>query len=172
MSVPKLIAFDLDGTVWYPDMYLLWGGGSPFSPVDDRATVLKDKAGKKVELLGVCHELFDELSQSDKYKDTIIAWVSCTDEPKWAQECLQKFRTAQGLAIKEVAHASQIFIDDKQSHFRNLKKEYPHIEYSEMLFFDNEYRNIRTVAKLGVKCVHCEDGVTKEAWEQGLALFR
>ena len=25
---PKLVAFDLDGTVWTPDMYMLWGGGA------------------------------------------------------------------------------------------------------------------------------------------------
>ena len=26
-KVPRLIAFDLDGTLWSPDMYMLWDGG-------------------------------------------------------------------------------------------------------------------------------------------------
>lgn len=28
--LPKLVAFDLDGTIWTPDMYML-DGGSPFT---------------------------------------------------------------------------------------------------------------------------------------------
>ena len=31
MSLPKLVAFDLDGTNWSPDMYMIWGGGAPFT---------------------------------------------------------------------------------------------------------------------------------------------
>jgi hypothetical protein len=41
-----------------------------------------------------------------------------------------------------------------------------------MLFFDNESGNIRSVSELGVKCVYCPDGVTAEAWQQGLDLFK
>ena len=29
-KLPKLVVFDLDGTIWTPDMYML-NGGSPFS---------------------------------------------------------------------------------------------------------------------------------------------
>ena len=28
LKLPKLVAFDLDGTIWSPDMYELWGGGA------------------------------------------------------------------------------------------------------------------------------------------------
>ena len=45
---PKVFAFDLDGTVWSPDMYELWGGGgSPFEPVDNATKFVKDCAGSK-----------------------------------------------------------------------------------------------------------------------------
>ena len=31
--LPRVLAFDLDGCVWDPEMYELWGrGGSPFTP--------------------------------------------------------------------------------------------------------------------------------------------
>ena len=31
--LPKVLAFDLDGCVWDPEMYELWGrGGAPFTP--------------------------------------------------------------------------------------------------------------------------------------------
>ena len=29
-ALPKVIVFDLDGCVWDPEMYELWGGGAPF----------------------------------------------------------------------------------------------------------------------------------------------
>ena len=31
--LPKVLAFDLDGCVWDPEMHELWGrGGAPFTP--------------------------------------------------------------------------------------------------------------------------------------------
>jgi magnesium-dependent phosphatase 1 len=108
---------------------------------------------------------------SPQWRDAKIAWVSKTDEPAWADECLSKFLTSGGEPIASVAHSSQIFQDDKKQHFRNLKEEFPHIKYEDMLFFDNEIGNIRSVSKLGVKCVFCPDGVTKDAWEEGLSMF-
>lgn len=56
-------------------------------------------------------------------------------------------------------------------HFQNLKDIYPHINYNEMLFFDNEYGNIKSVSKLGVKCIHCPNGMTEKIWIEGLSLF-
>ena len=29
-ALPKVVVFDLDGCVWDPEMYELWGGGAPF----------------------------------------------------------------------------------------------------------------------------------------------
>ena len=46
-----------------------------------------------------------------------------------------------------------------------------HLCTQDMIFFDNEYGNIQTVAKMGVCCIYCPDGVTKEIWEQGLEQF-
>jgi magnesium-dependent phosphatase 1 len=73
--------------------------------------------------------------------------------------------------LNSVAHSSQIFKANKQQHFRQLKNEFPDIKYEEMLFYDNEMGNIRNVSKLGVKCVYCPDGVTREAWEEGMSMF-
>lgn len=40
-----------------------------------------------------------------------------------------------------------------------------------MLFFDNEMGNIKSVSKLGVKCVYCPDGMTERIWDEGLKMF-
>ena len=170
VRVPRLVAFDLDGTVWSPDMYQLWGGGSPFTFVNDAE--LRDRAGQKVWLLGSIQNILHELQTGDKWRDTKVAWVSCTDEPTWAAECLQLFKTTGGENIGSVVHSEQIFKSNKKTHFSRLKKEFPDIEFSDMLFFDNESGNIRDVASLGVKSVYCPSGMTPEVWEKGLSLFK
>lgn len=168
----KLIAFDLDGTIWSPDMYQLWGGGAPFEYASNGKDLV-DSAGNTVRLLGISGEVLHELKNDPSLASIKVAWVSCTDEPDWAAECMTKFKTVpSGIPIKSVVDTAEIYKSNKQTHFRNLKEKFSGIEYSNMLFFDNEHRNIRNVAELGVKCVFCPDGITSKAWEEGLALFQ
>ena len=49
-GLPKAVVFDLDGCLWSPDMYMLWGGGAPFSLRSDGD--LDDSRGTRVHLLG------------------------------------------------------------------------------------------------------------------------
>ena len=46
---PAAVIFDLDGCLWDPEMYELWGGGAPFS--DNGDGTLKDRSGVTVRLL-------------------------------------------------------------------------------------------------------------------------
>lgn len=175
MSVPrpKLVAFDLDGTVWSPDMYMLWGGGAPFE-VKDPTKNLIDCSGQEVRLLGEIGKILEELATTEEWKGTVISWVSCTDEPSWANECLMKFVTpGKGIPLKSLVpdKAEMIFKSSKKEHFKRLKAAYPEIEYSEMIFFDNEMGNIRTCTQAGVLSIHCPDGMTRDIWDIGLASF-
>ncbi|CAM9336025.1 unnamed protein product, partial [Ectocarpus fasciculatus] len=169
--LPRLIAFDLDGTIWSPDMYMLWGGGAPFTAVEGEGGVhtLTDVSGQKVMLLGMSGQILDDLRHHPRWEHTVCALVSCTDEPAWADECLDRFSTTpSGLPLRACVDNSQIFKSNKKTHFQRLRAAYPHIDYSEMLFFDNEMSNIRSVSSLGVCCLHCPDGMTEEAWVRGL----
>ena len=95
--LPKLIAFDLDGTIWTPDMYQLWGGGSPFTVDGDGTKQIFDRRGTSVKLLGISSHILQTLKNEEKWKGTVTAWVSCTDEPEWAAECMKLFKvTMQG----------------------------------------------------------------------------
>lgn len=184
MPVPKLVAFDLDGTIWSPDMYMLWGGGSPFRVVSK--TELRDRQNQKVQLLGISGEILDTIATardtnaddqdaaSSTWPDpkTIVAWVSCTDEPRWAEECMQKFRTPRNVPLVDRVDVQCIYKANKQTHFRDLQQQYPQIEFCDMLFFDNERSNIHEVQKLGVHSVYCPKGMTQQIWEQGLASWR
>lgn len=93
-QLPKLIAFDLDGTIWTPDMYQLWGGGSPFTVDGDGTKQLYDRSGTPVKLLGISSQILETLKTDKKWSETVVAWVSCTDEPSWAAECLNLFKVS------------------------------------------------------------------------------
>lgn len=169
---PRLVAFDLDGTVWSPDMYELWGGGSPFTVVNDGTHQLRDRSGQNVRLLGVIGQILHDLRHDPSWEGTICAVVSCTDEPRWADECLHKFVTTPGKEPLITCFDSlQIFKANKKQHFQRLKKEFPNIDYSEMIFFDNEHYNITNTQPLGVHAVYCPDGMTKAVWEKGLESY-
>ena len=73
-------------------MYQLWGGGSPFTVQGDGTKQLIDRAGTPVKLLGISSHILQTLKTEEKWKETITAWVSCTDEPDWAAECLKLFK--------------------------------------------------------------------------------
>ena len=63
-----------------------------------------------------------------------------------------------------------VYKSNKRVHFEELR-ETTNFEFHEMLFFDNEEHNVRSVEGLGVKCVHCVDGITEDVWNEGMDLF-
>lgn len=87
--LPRALVFDLDGCLWAPEMYELWGrGGAPFTLTKNGN--LKDRSGEEVELLGDVRNIMLELKTDEKWKDTVIGVASTCDEPSWARECIQK----------------------------------------------------------------------------------
>ena len=174
-KVPKLIAFDLDGTIWHPEMNKFGDGGSPFAVhADGSKNTLLDKKGTEVRLLGASSEILHELVHEEPFKSqSIVCWVSRCDEPGYAAECLSKFTTSSSkLPLDKVASAphNKIFQKTKNVHFTQLAEE-TGLAFEDMIFFDNEMHNIHDVAPLGVLSVYCPDGVTREIWEHGLDLF-
>ncbi|KAJ3076726.1 hypothetical protein HDU98_000605 [Podochytrium sp. JEL0797] len=171
LAVPKLIVFDLDGTLWWPEMYMLWGsGGPPFSADSASGDVLcADKT--KVFLLGDTRRILQLLLHDDAFSQTKLGISSCTDEPKWAQKCLSLMEVEKGVSVKSRFHFECISKDSKRSHFVRLNK-MSNIGYEDMVFFDNERGRCAEVAPLGVTVVHCPDGLTMEVWNKGLAAWR
>ena len=50
--LPRCLVFDLDGCVWDPEMYELWGGGgAPFKQNKDGT--LSDKAGGQYDTVPI-----------------------------------------------------------------------------------------------------------------------
>lgn len=176
MSLPSVIVFDLDGTLWSPEMYELWGGGAPFTAVDGGKHVT-DRKGRKVRLLADSREVLENLLKTDAVMSgaTTLGIASTCDEPSWARECLEKF-CLRGADGKDVSMGSvflwhEIFHANKQEHFRRIRKA-AKADFADMMFFDNQNNNISAVKKLGVHCVYTPRGQTHQLTNDGFAEWR
>ena len=118
-------------------MYMLWGGGAPFS--ENKDGTLNDRRGQRVRMLGATPAILHELKTDPKWKDTVVGVASCTDEPSWAQECMRKFQLKDGLCVKDVWDLEEIHKGNKQGHLRNIAK-LTGVPLEQMLFLDNERR--------------------------------
>jgi magnesium-dependent phosphatase 1 len=76
-KIPKMFVFDLDGCVWEPEMYEIWGGGSPFKT--QKNGNVKDCKGQEVYFLGDVRKILYELHTDSKYADSIVGVASTCD---------------------------------------------------------------------------------------------
>lgn len=93
-----------------------------------------------------------------------IAVASRTSYPQGAESLLNLFGFDKYIKYRE------IYPGCKNTHFARLHKDSA-IDFSEMLFFDDESRNIRDIRKLGVESylVDSDIGVTKKIIEDLVA---
>eukprot|EP00873_Tetraselmis_striata_P002178 jgi/Tetstr1/422442/TSEL_013280.t1 len=169
-ALPKLVALDLDSTLWWPEMHKT--AGPPFHKAPETG-VLTDGSGEEVRLMGSSRRILAELANDPKWKDTAIAYVSRTPQPEWSRQCLRLIDIAKGsgaVSMDELGEHQEIYAGEKTAHFQRIHEQ-SGIDYKDMIFFDNERRNVVDMQQLGVTCVHAPDGMTDEAWEMGLRQF-
>lgn len=148
----------------------LWGGGgAPFKTKEDGD--LTDRAGTNVELMGIARQIFKELHQADKWKNTKLAFASGCDEPSWAKECFKRFKITDETSLGDVVKTHCIDKRGKREHIKELMEKLEVTRLEDVLFFDNEKYNCTSVASLGVTVVHCPKGLTEAAWKGGLKHF-
>ena len=101
-----------------------------------------------------------------------VAISSRTDKPSWAYQIMQWLTAADGTPLSKCFEQQLIEISyaDKARHFESLNRK-TGISFENMVFFDNEIYNIRSVGSLGVKCYHTPNGMTREDWNQRLEDF-
>lgn len=160
-SMPSLIVFDLDNTLWEPELYQL--------RKLERAGI-QPIAGKDVKLFPAAESIIQSVRLSpDKWKSTKFAVASRTKSVEWAKDLIQQFK------LDDFFHYVEIFPGDKKSHFRNLR-DASGVEFSDMLFFDDSrdgrFGNCVPVSELGVMSVHCPRGLSDEwIWDNALEKY-
>lgn len=156
MPVPKLVVFDLDFTLW--DCGGLWVDcTSPPYRVDRDGRVI-DRTGRTFRLYPDVLEILDELESEH---GCAIGLASRTEQPAWAREVLDLMGVRDRFAFEEIYPGSKL------THFAALA-EASGFRHEEMLFFDDEHRNIAEVGELGVTCVQVHRGVDRAAFEAGM----
>ena len=161
--IPKTIIFDLDFTLWYPEMYEL--AGAPFKKTKNG---IFDSRGEQVFLFPDVESILSRIKS--EFPDILIAVASKTTYPNWAKSCLELFDIGNG-SLNSIINYSHIYPKNKQIHLQKIKQE-SGIEYEDMLFFDNEVWNLRDVEHLGVTCVHTPNGLSMKDFELGLKMHR
>ena len=153
MSDFKLVVFDLDFTLWNAGGTWVDHTNPPFRKVNAHVC---DASNSVIYLYPDSGDLLRSLSQ--KYD---LAVASRTHQPSWALRLMELFD------IKDYFSHTEIFPGSKTDHFINLKKK-TGFQFSEMIFFDDEWRNISDVARLGVTAVLVEDGISTKLVNENL----
>lgn len=177
--IPKLVVFDLDFTLWLPEMYELYG-----APFKKSATtgVVTDRSGEEVHFFPAVHSVLSILELDPQFTHTTeVAAASKTTEPQWAKTCMRlmdvTLTPVEGggepskKSLQSIIDYEAIYPRNKRVHFSQLKEQ-SGVEYEDMLFFDNEYGNIVDVGKLGVVCAYCPQGLSEGSWIQGMEAFQ
>ena len=172
-----MIVFDLDACVWFPEMYMLMGGGGAPGEFDAARNVATDRHGEAVKLLGAIPQIFEALRAEPRFAGCQVAIASRSDEPAWARALLDTFETApdadgatRKLSSVLAPACVRIHKGSKKTHFAEIR-EASGVPFDEMVFFDDDPANIRDVAPLGVVCQLTPDGVTAAAWEAALGAY-
>ena len=155
MSQPQLAVFDLDFTLWDCDGTWCDCLSPPFCRDNGRVT---DGHGRVIRLYDDVLTILDQCDASG----IRMALASRTEQPAWAVELVDL------LVITDRFAFSEIYPTSKLRHFAALREE-SGINYADMLFFDDEMRNISEVSKLGVTCIHVSSGMTLPVFQSGLA---
>ncbi|KAH9811895.1 magnesium-dependent phosphatase-1 [Melampsora americana] len=174
--LPKLVAFDLDYTLWpcWVDTHI----HPPLRPTT-KPGELVDKAGRKLSFFSDVPRILTKL-QSAGVK---IAACSRTHRPDIAHQALSEIKLSRNpdsssddeqelIRSIEFFDNLQIYPGSKLIHFRTIQTELK-IEFDQILFFDDESRNIE-VERLGVHFVLVDDsiGLNWKTFIDGLNAWR
>ncbi|XP_012540902.1 magnesium-dependent phosphatase 1 [Monomorium pharaonis] len=153
---PKVIVFDLDYTLWpfWVDTHV----DPPFRKGAQNKVL--DAHGHVIRYYSDVPNVLKWLSE-EGYE---LGIASRTSEIQGARQLLDLFDW------KKYFKYIEIFPGSKVTHFSNIQKS-SDIVYKDMLFFDDETRNIVEVGKLGVHAVLVRDGVSHCIVEDALRLF-
>lgn len=170
-KLPQVIVFDLDNTLWTPELYQLYN-----KPVANRDIRLFPDA------LEVLKSLY-ELQQMPDVSCPLLAIASRAMEDDWAQALFDQFPIV-GAGTANAVRMRQLFPRDdliyiecrsKQWHFREIQSACggpQNMPFSEMVFFDDDMSlNLREISRLGTLCCHTPRGLTVDLFRETMVQY-
>lgn len=159
--LPKIIVFDLDDCLLFPEAHELSGmpsqpvegpldpnnpSTSPLGTVGMRVPSRRrggyDLDGEVVELYPGARLALRELATNPIYRHVEIAVASTSLEPSYSRAALRGIEVIPDVSVMDMISYSQIgrsgkLTSRKTSHFRMIHEESGGVPYEEMLFFDD-----------------------------------
>ncbi|KAH9847746.1 magnesium-dependent phosphatase-1 [Lenzites betulinus] len=170
--LPKLVAFDLDYTLWA--LWIDTHADPPLRRVGDAVNDVRDRYDQKISFYRHVPEILHRLREGG----VTIAACSRTHAPDLARTALNLLlvpppaghKGASPTPAVQFFDQMEIYPGSKLKHFKELHKK-TGLPYSEMLFYDDESRN-KEVESLGVTFCLVPGGVDDRTFERGLAKWR
>eukprot|EP00746_Dinoflagellata_sp_MGD_P067482 gnl/MRDRNA2_/MRDRNA2_27858_c0_seq1.p1 gnl/MRDRNA2_/MRDRNA2_27858_c0~~gnl/MRDRNA2_/MRDRNA2_27858_c0_seq1.p1 ORF type:complete len:292 (-),score=16.67 gnl/MRDRNA2_/MRDRNA2_27858_c0_seq1:34-909(-) len=165
--LPGVVVFDLDACCWFPEISRKWAG-PPFT-YDRSANTCTDQGGVTMRLLGNTSEVWGMVRDLG----IPIAIASRGVRPSWSHEIMGKFMVGSGETMSDAVNSSlvEIYMECKTQHLQEISRK-SGVGLESMLFFDDAPENVRNGSSIGVTSILTPNGVTKESWLEGLAVFR
>lgn len=151
----QLVVFDLDFTLW--DCGGTWCDHTQ-PPFQKRGDIVIDSQQRQIRLYPEVRAILAHC-QGASVK---MALASRTGEPDWARQLLALFN------IDHYFEHPQIYPTSKVRHFRTLQQATA-LDFDEMVFFDDEMRNIEEVAAMGVNAIYVNEGLTWALFHKALS---
>ncbi|XP_076322448.1 magnesium-dependent phosphatase 1-like isoform X2 [Tachypleus tridentatus] len=153
---PKLIVFDLDYTLWpfWVDTHV----DPPFRKSGDGKVI--DSSGRKIKYYPDVPKILERLTN----EGIPMGVASRTEWPAGARQLLKMLDWEKYFSYQEIYPGSKL------THFQRFQ-EVSGVPYSQMIFFDDEHRNICEISKLGVTSVFVPKGLTNKVLEEGFKQF-
>jgi len=142
----KVFVFDLDFTIWNAGDTWCSETNPPYLWEDGK---LLDRSGRWIHLYDDTITVLKILKENGK----IIAAASRTNQPGYAEQLLQIFDIDKYFDIKEIYTGSKIV------HLKMIQKKLNCIK-DQIIFFDDEERNVQEVSSLGIRSVLINNGIT------------
>jgi len=187
---PKLIAFDLDYTLW--DLWIDTHVTGPLKREKGAINRVVDRYGEPIsfykDVTDILYSIKEQrcggddsqaydLEESETDSKIVIAACSRTHATALARQCLDLLHVQPSGSNAGAPQAAVTLFDEleiypgsKIKHFEALHKR-TGIPYTEMLFFDDEQRNSE-VERLGVTFHLVPTGVNHQSFAQGLNTWR
>ncbi|KAL4779304.1 acid phosphatase-domain-containing protein [Aspergillus varians] len=176
LPLPKLIAFDLDYTLWpfWVDTHV-----TPPLKARDHNSRCTDKWNESFAF----YPAVSSIIYSCKSRSIPVALASRTHAPDLARDMLKQLHIIPSFSDNPSAHNTkttraldyfeyiQIFPATKTQHFARIHQA-SGIAYEDMLFFDDEARNRNVETELGVTFKLVRDGMTREELDKGVWAWR